>query len=90
MNIQEALKTNHYVKRPHWDYQSFCYYLPNTGPYKDLVECDYFCFYEDGFLSFSTSMPDLYAQDVLADDFEIAQISESEIIEAYKKSELMK
>lgn len=90
MKIQEAIQTNKYMKRSHWEDSAFCHYLANTGPYKDLVDCDYFCFYEDGFLTFSTSGPDLYAEDLLADDYEISKVSDSQILEAYKKSESFK
>lgn len=90
MNIQEAIKTNQYVSRPLWENQAFCHYLPNTGPYKDLVSCDYFVFYEDGFLSFSTSGPDLYAEDISANDYEISKLTQKDIDEAYINSQKLK
>lgn len=78
MNIQEALKTRKYVRRRNKDF-AFCWHEPKTGPYRGLVSCDYFSFYEDGFLTFSTSAPDFYAEDLLAEDFEIFEVTELEI-----------
>jgi uncharacterized protein YwgA len=90
MNLTEAIKTNQYVKRKDWDNTSFCHYLPNTGPYKSLVDCDYFCFIEDGFISFSTTGPDLYAEEIMAQDYEMANITEADVLEAYRKTENLK
>jgi hypothetical protein len=70
MNIQEALLTHKKVKRPSWD-NYFIYYQAKTGPFKKLVDCDYFVYYEEGSEPmFSTSI-DLYADDLLANDFEV-------------------
>ena len=76
MKIQEALLTNQSVTRPSWNGTAFCHYLAGTGPYTDIVsETDYFTVLEDGYLSFSTSAPDFYAADLLADDYELINIS---------------
>lgn len=89
MKIQEAILTNKYVYRKDWDNQAFCYHLANTGPFKDLVTCDYFTMYEDGFISFSTTGPDLYAEEFLADDYKIAPLTASQIEEAVEKNKKM-
>ena len=74
MNIQEALKSGKKFKRPHMTNWSYQYFYPETGPYKDLVSCDYMVEYlfEDDPQSvervFSTSL-DLYPEDILADDW---------------------
>ena len=88
MNIQEAIKTNKFVTLPEWknNNTAFCHFLAKTGPYKDLVDCDYFVFYEDGFLSFSTSGPDLYANQLCSNEFEILPITEQEIDQALLKT----
>lgn len=88
MNYLEAIKTNKYVRRPSWDEgDCFCFYKPLTGPYKDLVDCDYFVFIEDGFISFSTSGPDLYSEDLLAQDYEVVNMEEKKVLEIKKATE---
>lgn len=57
-----------FVFRPNWLDSGFTYYLANTGPHKDLVDCDYFVIKEDGEEFFSTSI-DLYPEDLLAEDY---------------------
>lgn len=78
MKLEAALKSHTYVKRQHWD-SCFCYYEAGTGPYSKegsgLVDCDYFVFIEDGIKTFSTSI-DLYAEDIMADDYIIAPTSD--------------
>lgn len=80
MNLQEAILTNLFVSREKWGNSAFCYFLPNTGPYKDLVDCDYFVFLEDGEVCFSTSGPDLYGEDFLASDYIIYKLTNEDVI----------
>lgn len=86
LNLQEALMTHKFVKRE-GSSSAFCYYKANTGPYKDLVDCDYFVTLEDGLLNFSTSAPDMYAEEILATNYEIFDISEEEVQYAKEASE---
>lgn len=67
MTLIEAIKSLKPFKRPHSEEWS-CWYLPWTGPFKDLVNCSYFT--HDG--EFSTSI-DLYAEDIAANDYEIQE-----------------
>lgn len=91
MTLQEALRTRQYVRRAsNPDGGAFCWHEPKTGPYKDVVECDYFSFYEDGFLTFSTSAPDMYASEILADDYEVVQFSPVEIQQAFERTEALR
>lgn len=73
MTIIQAM-TNHLnqkITRPSWSGDYFVYYAPKTGPFQDLVDCDYFVFYEDGLEpNFSTSI-DLYPEDLMAQDYQI-------------------
>lgn len=80
MNLQEAILTNRFISLPlkGWEGKAFCYFLPKTGPCKDFVDCDYFLFIEDEMVSFSTSGPDLYADEILSKDFIIYNLSENE------------
>lgn len=68
MNLVTAMKTYKKVTRPNWGGNYFVYYPAGTGPHKTLVDCDYFVHTEEGIDSFSTSI-DLYAQDLVADDY---------------------
>jgi len=68
MTLKEAMLTNKFVYRPNWYDRGFTYFLPKTGPYKDLVDCDYFVIKEDGEEFFSTSI-DFYPEDLLAEDY---------------------
>lgn len=86
MKIQEAIKTNKYVCRKSQPDSAFCYHQPNTGPFKDLVSCDYFSIYEDGFLTFSTTAPDLYADELLADDYQISLVTALQLKEALERT----
>lgn len=72
MTLTEALKTHKKVKRPQWD-NSFAYFAPNTGPFQSLVDCDYFVYYEEGLEDYFTTSLDLYAADLLADDYILAE-----------------
>jgi hypothetical protein len=67
MKIQEAMASLKPFKRPHSDEVSQ-WFLGGTGPFQNLVECDYFTHGE----VFSTSI-DLYASDILADDWVILE-----------------
>lgn len=69
MTLVEALKCGKPFKRKEDD-EVIYYYEPGTGPHSDLVGCDYFVFDFKGIKNFSTSI-DLYASDILADDWEI-------------------
>lgn len=69
MTLSEAIKTNKKVKRKSKDW-AVQWFLPNTGPYNDIVSCDYFVAYEFGEETFITSL-DLYADDILDDDWEV-------------------
>ena len=87
MTIQEALKTHKFIHRPHWGAETcFCYHAAKTGPFKDLVDCDYFTVLEDGFLTFSTSSPDFYAEDLFANDYQIREVSDEELKAAIEKT----
>lgn len=70
MTIQEALKTHQPVKRPSWD-NFVCYFRPKTGPFKDLVDCDYFVYYENGLEPMFTTSIDLYGEELLATDYQV-------------------
>lgn len=70
MTIQEALQTHQPIRRPDWD-NFVCYFRPKTGPFKDLVDCDYFVYYEEGLETFFTTSLDLYGDALLATDWEI-------------------
>ncbi len=67
MTIQEALLTYKYFKRPMWDHK-VCYFKAKTGPFHDLVDCDYFVTNEDGEDRFTTSL-DVYGEEILATDY---------------------
>lgn len=75
MNLQDALLTYKKVSRDveknskDW----VCYYKKGTGPYFNLVDCDYFVICEDGVENFSTSL-DLYPADILAEDWQILSV----------------
>lgn len=69
MTIQEAIKSGKKFTRKNQEGGWGCYYNQSTGPFDDLVDCDYFVFCEDNIIVFSTSI-DLYAEDILADDWE--------------------
>lgn len=89
MKIQEAILTGQYVTRKIWDRDSaFCHHKPKTGPFKDLVDCDYFTIAEGGLIAFSTSGPDLYAEDLLADDYILSPLTADEIQASLDKSAL--
>lgn len=68
MKLEEALKTGRKIKRNKPDAVEYQWFQPNTGPFKHLVDCDYFVIYEDGHMTFSTSI-DLYASCLFADDY---------------------
>jgi hypothetical protein len=72
MKLQEAITSLKPFKRKDSSEWSQ-WYLGGTGPHKDLVDCDYFVhdFQVHGG-SFSTSI-DLYASDILADDWVILE-----------------
>jgi len=72
MNLHEAMRTHKYFKRPHWDLSKICWFNAQTGPYSELVSCDYFVIYEYGIETFSTSL-DLYAEDILANDYILSE-----------------
>lgn len=73
MNLKEAILTYKKVRRPHWDENdSFQYFKAKTGPYKELVDCDYLVLQESGVESFSTSI-DLYPEDILSEDYEVLE-----------------
>lgn len=70
MTLSEAMFSLRPFRRPH-SLDAIQYFLPSTGPYKDLVSCDYFVVYynnkhED--MEFSTSI-DLYPEDIIANDY---------------------
>lgn len=72
MKLIEAMLSLKTFKRPH-SLQAAQYFLAKTGPYKDLVSCDYFVIYSNVDtknieVNFSTSL-DLYPEDILADDY---------------------
>lgn len=69
MTIQEAIKSGKKFKRPKHD-EASQYFESGTGPYSNDVGCDYFVFGEGSLAMFSTSI-DLYAEDILADDWEL-------------------
>lgn len=71
MNILYAINSLKKFKRPHWDY-SIQYFIPNSGPYTNLVDCDYFVGFHEDHESMSTSI-DLYASDISADDYFILE-----------------
>jgi hypothetical protein len=83
MTIQEALHLNKYVKRPHWD-SSFCHFQEGTGPFKDLVGCNYIVFIEDDLCQFSTSI-DLYPEDIIATDYMDANLDTEYLQKVYLK-----
>lgn len=87
MKIQEAINSNKYVCRKNQKDSAFCHHPAKTGLFKDLVDCDYFTIYEDGFLTFSTTGPDLYAEELLADDYELSSVTEAHIKEAYDRTQ---
>lgn len=69
MTLIEAIDSLKPFSRPHWGKDTHIQYcLPNTGPYKDTVDCDYFVVTEDSISSFSTSL-DLYPEDIKASDY---------------------
>lgn len=74
MTLREVLKSGRKFKRPHMEDWSYQYFQPETGPYKDLVSCDYMVEYmfegdpKSFEKNFSTSL-DLYPEDVLAEDW---------------------
>jgi hypothetical protein len=63
MTLQEAVSSLKPFKRKD-SLEVAQWYLGGTGPFKDLVECDYFVC--EG--QFSTGI-DLYASDIFADDW---------------------
>ena len=72
MTLIEAMFSLKPFRRPH-SLDAAQYFLPSTGPYKDLVSCDYFVIYyninhKDMDMDFSTSI-DLYPDDITADDY---------------------
>jgi hypothetical protein len=72
MTLQEVLLSGKKFKRSIWDESEWIeYFRPGTGPNKDLVGCDYFVL-GNGEHIFSTSL-DLYAADILAEDWEIKE-----------------
>lgn len=83
MTIQDALNLNKYVKRPHWD-SSFCHFQGGTGPFKDLVGCNYIVFIEDDVADFATSI-DLYPEDILATDYIESNLDQKYIESLYTK-----
>lgn len=85
MTIQDALKLNKYVKRPHWD-SSFCHFQGGTGPFKELVGCNYIVVIEDGIANFSTSI-DLYPEDILATDYIESHLDSKYIESLYTKAQ---
>lgn len=75
MTLIEAMLSLKPFRRPD-SLDASQYFLPNTGPYKDLVSCDYFVNYsnineKDMDMDFSTSI-DLYHDDITADDYILA------------------
>mgnify|MGYP007088035294 CR=1 FL=1 len=80
MNFLEALQTHKYVRSAQWtEGKAFCWHPAKTGPYRDLVDCDYFTVYDGSFISFHTTGPDLYAHELLAQDYEVMEVTEEEI-----------
>ena len=69
-SLKEAILSYKPFKRKHGDLYSQ-YFKAKTGPFKDLVECDYFSHEFESDPSkgiFSTSI-DLYASDIFEEDY---------------------
>jgi len=65
MTLIEAIQSGKSFRRPHqFQEDESQWFEAGTGPYKDLVACDYFTHGGE----FSTSI-DLYYDDIIADDY---------------------
>lgn len=71
MKIAEAMTSNKPFKRPESD-EVVQWYLGGTGPFSDLVVCDYFTVNGE----FTTDLS-LYASDILATDWQIIGTTEA-------------
>lgn len=72
LNLNEAILSLKKFKRKDNDMFSQ-YFLAGTGPFKDVLQCDYFSldFSKDSSEGTLSTSIDLYAQDILATDYEV-------------------
>lgn len=72
MKLIEAMLSLKPFKRPH-SLDITQYFLSKTGPFANLVDCDYFVIYFDGNKDEPeiTTALDLYPEDIMADDYEL-------------------
>lgn len=76
MTIQEAIKTGkafYLATAPFYKY--YQYFKSGSGPYKILVDCDYFVVNEDGGDPYMTTSIDLYPEEVLSEEWAVLEAS---------------
>jgi hypothetical protein len=76
VTLHEALLSYKEFYRPSSPDETIQYYAPNTGPFRELVTCDYFIVRvrdsqgEEEYRNFQTSI-DLYPEEILKDFWEL-------------------